>query len=69
MIAVLETDDPVRLNFFKTMLEAADFHPFVFDGGSPYPYLGTFTRRLLVPESEVELAKRLIAEIEKPAEG
>jgi hypothetical protein len=69
MIAVLETDDPVRLDFLKTMLEAADFHPFVFDGGSPYPYLGTFTRRLLVPESEVELARRLIAEVEKSTKG
>jgi hypothetical protein len=68
MIAILETDDPVRLDFFKTMLEAADFHPFVFDAGSPYPYLGTFTRRLLVPESEAELARRLIAEVEKSTE-
>ena len=67
MIAILETDDPVRLSFLKTMLEAADFHPFVFGGGSPYP--GTYASRLLVPESEVELAKRLIAEIEKPDEG
>lgn len=67
MIAILETDDPVRLNFLKAMLEAADFHPFVFGGGSPYP--GTSASRLLVPESEVELARRLIAEVEKPTEG
>lgn len=62
MIAILETADPVRLGFLKAILEEADFHPFIFGSGDPYP--GSYPSRLMVPESEVELAKRLIDEVE-----
>jgi len=62
VIAILETADPVRLNFLKAMLEEAEFHPFVVGGASPYP--GAFACRLMVPESEVELARRFIVQIE-----
>ena len=61
MIAILETDDPVRLSFLKMILEEADLHPFVFDAASAYRQLPV---RLMVPESEVEMARRLIAEVE-----
>ena len=61
MIAILETDDPVRLNFLKMILEEADLHPFVFDTASAYRQL---PNRLMVPESEAELARMLIAEVE-----
>ena len=64
MIAILETRDPVRLNFLKTILEDAELHPFIFGGVAPYP--GALPSRLMVPESEAELARRLIAEVEGP---
>ena len=62
MIAILETDDPVRLNFLKSILEDADLHPFIFDTASTYRQL---PNRLMVPESEAELARMLIAEVER----
>ncbi|WP_372784136.1 DUF2007 domain-containing protein [Phenylobacterium sp.] len=64
MIAILETDDPVRLGFLKMILEEADLHPFIFDTHSTYRQL---PNRLMVPESEVEMARRLIEEVEKSA--
>jgi hypothetical protein len=63
MNVILETSDPVRLNFLKMVLEEADLHPFIFEGGATYRSL---PNRLMVPESEVELARRLIAEVEGP---
>ena len=62
MIAILETSDPVRLHFLKMVLEEADLHPFIFDTASTYRQ---FPNRLMVPESEVELARRLIEEVER----
>lgn len=64
MIAILETDDFVRLNFLKAVLEDADLHPFIFDSHSAYRQL---PNRLMIPESEVELARRLIAEVDREA--
>ncbi len=64
MIALIETDDLVRLNFLKAVLEAADLHPFIFDSHSAYRQL---PNRLMVAESEVELARRLIAEVDRDA--
>jgi hypothetical protein len=64
VIAVLETHDPVRLGFLKMILEEGGLHPFVFDAGSPYR--GALPSRLMVPESEAELAKHLIAQVETP---
>ncbi|MFI4950823.1 MAG: DUF2007 domain-containing protein [Caulobacterales bacterium] len=61
MIAILETHDPVRLSFLKMVLEEADLHPFVFDAASSYRQLPV---RLMVPDSEVEMARRLIAQVE-----
>jgi len=62
MIEVLETTDPVRLHFLKRFLEEAGLSAFVFGGESPWP--GAFPARLMVPEAEAELARRLIAEAE-----
>ena len=61
MIELLKTSDPVRLSFLRSVLEAADLHPFVF-GATPYP--GVLPSRLMVPEAEVELARRVIEEAE-----
>lgn len=63
MIAILETHDPVRLSFLKTVLEEDGLHPFVFGAGDPYR--GAYPGRLLVPESEVELARKLIEDVER----
>jgi hypothetical protein len=63
MIAVVETHDPVRLGFLKMILEEGGLHPFVFDAGSPYR--GALPSRLMVPESEIELARLLIQEVER----
>jgi hypothetical protein len=62
VIEVLKTTDPVRLSFLRSMLEEAELHPFVM-GASPYP--GVLPSRLMVPDSEAEMARRLIAEVEK----
>ena len=48
MIAILETDDPVRLSYLKMILEEADLHPFTFDTDSAYRQLPV---RLMVPDS------------------
>jgi hypothetical protein len=63
MIAIVETHDPVRLSFLKMILEEGGLHPFVFDAGSPYR--GALPCRLMVPESEVELARLLVEEVER----
>ena len=62
MIKILESDDPVRLGFLRQVLEQADLHPFVFVM-SGYP--GVQPSRLMVPETEAEMARRLIAEVER----
>ena len=61
MIEVLKTSDPVRLNFLRSVLEEADLHPFVMTA-SAYP--GVLPSRLMVPDGEVDMARRLIAEVE-----
>jgi hypothetical protein len=65
VIELLKTDDPVRLSFLRAMLEAAGLHPFIITA-SPYP--GVLPSRLMAPDSEVELARRLIAEVERSLE-
>jgi hypothetical protein len=62
MIEILKTGDPVRLSFLRTVLEEADLHPFIM-GATAYP--GVLDSRLMVPDSEVELARRVIAEAER----
>jgi hypothetical protein len=49
------------------ILEEGGLHPFVFDAGSPYR--GALPSRLMVPESEVELARLLVAEVERQGPG
>ncbi len=61
MIKILESDDPVRLGFLRQVLEQADLHPFVFVM-SGYP--GVQPSRLMIPEAEEDLARRLIADVE-----
>jgi hypothetical protein len=62
MIAILETTDPVRLHFLKGLLEEAGLQVFLFEAASPWP--GAFPARLMVPEDEADLARRLIVQAE-----
>lgn len=62
MIAILETADPIRLHFLKTMLEEAGLQVFLFEAATPWP--GAFPARLMVPQDEADLARRLIAQAE-----
>ena len=64
MIAILETDNPVRLQYLKMVLEAADLHPFVFQ-----PAYRSLASRLLVPESEAEIARHLLVQAERDLPG
>ena len=66
MIVLLETDDTVRLHFLKMVLEEAELHPFLLRTDSAYR---SMTGRLLVPESEAELARHVIAEAEQGLAG
>jgi Putative prokaryotic signal transducing protein len=62
MIAILETADPVRLYFLKGLLEEAGLQVFLFEAATPWP--GAFPARLMVPEDEADLARRLIVQAE-----
>ncbi|MDE2487692.1 MAG: DUF2007 domain-containing protein [Alphaproteobacteria bacterium] len=62
MIAILETNDHVRLNYLQTVLADAGLHPFIFEGVAPYP--GAQPRRLMVPESEADQARRVMRELD-----
>jgi hypothetical protein len=62
VIKLLETSDRIRLHFLQSYLEEAGVQVFVVEGGSPWP--GVFPARLMVPEGEADLARRLIAEAE-----
>ena len=64
MIQILETTDPVRLHFLKSMLEEAGLHPLLVEA-SAYP--GVLASRLLVPDDEEPLARRVMDEAEKAA--
>jgi hypothetical protein len=62
MIALEESSDLPRLNVLKSLLEAAGLHPVLLDGVAPYP--GAFPSRLMVPDEEAALARRVIREAE-----
>jgi hypothetical protein len=66
MIEVLKTANPVRLHFLKTMLEEAGLNPLLVEA-SAYP--GVLASRLLVPDDEESMARRVIAEAEKDLAG
>ena len=65
MIEVLKTSDPVRLHVLKTMLEEAGLNPLLVEA-SAYP--GVLASRLLVPDDEEPMARRVIAAVEKSAD-
>jgi hypothetical protein len=62
MIEIVETTDRIRLHFLQSVLRDAGVQAFVFDGGSPWP--GAIPARLMVPEADEDLARRLIGQAE-----
>ena len=62
MIEILKSRDVIRLNFLKSMLEAAEIPAFVFEVGT---WPGAFPARLMVSAEDGALARRLIAESER----
>lgn len=62
MIELERTFDPVRLSVLRSVLSDADIEHFVFDAGAGALWQGAFPVRLMVHESDIELAKRAIAE-------
>jgi hypothetical protein len=64
MIEILKTSDPLRLHFLKTMLEEAGLHPLLVEA-SAYP--GVLSSRLLVPDDEAPMTRRVMDEAEKSA--
>jgi hypothetical protein len=65
MIEILKTTDPVRLHFLKSMLEEAGLKPLLVEA-SAYP--GVLAARLLIPDDEAPMARRVMAEAEKSIE-
>jgi hypothetical protein len=62
MVEILKTTDPIRLHFLKTLLEEAEIPAVVFGSGV---YANVLPSRLMVPEDDADLARRLIAEAER----
>jgi hypothetical protein len=63
VIEILKTHDFVRLNYLEAVLRDAGLHPVIFEGVAPYP--GTQPRRLMIPEDEVDQAKRLLRDADR----
>ena len=62
MKELLKTTDPVRLNYFRALLEAAGLYPGVVEA-SAYP--GVLAARLQVPDDEAAQAERIIEDVER----
>lgn len=60
----MRTNDPVLLSFAEALLKEAGFHPVLFDTNMSIMEgsLGILPRRLVVPQGEVDAARRLLAE-------
>lgn len=69
MKEVLRTNDPVRLSYGVVLLEEAGCHPFVADRfmASAEGGISAFQRRVLVPDEEVESAKRALLALDAPS--
>ncbi|MEZ5939033.1 MAG: DUF2007 domain-containing protein [Hyphomonadaceae bacterium] len=71
MIEVLRTNDPVKLSFVMARLQEAGCAPFLADrfmamaeGG-----ISAFQQRILVPDEDEVVAKRVIRDVEAGAEA
>lgn len=62
MVELERTLDPVRLSVLRSVLADADIEHFVFDAGAGALWQGAIPIRVMVRESDIELARRALAE-------
>jgi Putative prokaryotic signal transducing protein len=66
MIEVLSTSDAVRLSFLRAVLKDAGIETAVFDAGAGSLWGTAITSRLMVEEDDLNQARRVIADAERP---
>jgi hypothetical protein len=66
MVEVLSTSDAVRLSFLRAVLKDAGIETVVFDAGAGSLWGTAITSRLMVEEDDLNQARRVIAEAERP---
>jgi hypothetical protein len=66
MVEVLSTSDAVRLSFLRAVLKDAGIETAVFDAGAGSLWGTAITSRLMVEEDDLNQARRVIAEAERP---
>jgi hypothetical protein len=62
MVELERTTDPIRLSVMRSVLSDADIEHFVFDASSGALLQGVIPFRLMVRESDIELARRALRE-------
>ena len=68
MIELIKTSDAVRLSFLRAVLKDAGIETTVFDAGAGSLWGTAITSRLMVDEADLNQAKRVLAEAERPLE-
>ena len=66
MVEVLSTSNAVRLSFLRAVLKDAGIETAVFDAGAGSLWGTAITSRLMVEEDDLNQARRVIAEAERP---
>jgi hypothetical protein len=68
MIEVLKTNDPVKLSYAVALLKESGLHPQVLDRfmSAVEGSVSAIQRRILVPDDELDRAKRLLVDIDFP---
>jgi hypothetical protein len=66
MVEALSTSDAVRLSFLRAVLKDAGIETVVFDAGAGSLWGTAITSRLMVEEDDLNQARRVIAEAERP---
>lgn len=64
MEELLRTNDPVLISFVEALMREADIHVFIADQNMSVleGSIGMLPRRVLVPEDEIEQARRIMVE-------
>lgn len=68
MIEVLKTNDPVKLSYAVALLKDSGCHPQVLDRfmSAMEGSVSAIQKRLLVPDGEAEIARKVLADIDAP---
>ena len=61
MVELERTFDPVRLSALRAVLSDAGIDSFVFDTGAGGLWQGAIPSRLMVPDDDLELARRALS--------